>query len=273
MSGVGEKTVGRRRAKSGGLVATGAAGKRNVVMDNALTQAGHGLSLSEKRLVMLAVSKLDSRKGVKLGSELPPARITAREYAEAYGLDPNSGVAYEALKDAAKQLFNRKITFFEQGRQRGNTPPKPIRRDMRWVGECTYHEGAGWVELEWWKGVVPYLIGLKEHFTTYQLQQASALRSIYSWRLLELLSQFKSKEESSEGWAEYDVEEFKAVMETPPSLTDFAQLKRRVIEPAVKELVDKAGFEIQWEPIKAGQWKVKAIRFNFLRSLPRQLAL
>jgi plasmid replication initiation protein len=265
MAGMDEENAGQRRIKSGGLVAASTADKHKVSMDNALTQAGHGLSLSEKRLVMLAVSKLDSRKGLKPGSELAPAKITAREYAEQFGVDART--AYEALQDGAKHLFERKITFFETARQRGGKPSKPVRRDMRWVGECTYHEGEGWVELDWWKGVVPYLVGLKKHFTTYQLQQASALRSVYSWRLLELLSQF-----SKEGWAEYTVEDFKSSMNTPPSLSDFAQLKRRVIEPAVRELIEKDGWEIQWQPIKAGQWKVKAIRFNFIRKQQERLA-
>lgn len=243
----------RRTSRSTTVGALHPSSGRKVTMDNALTQAAHGLSLSEKRLVMLAVSKLNSRKPLKPGSVLPRVRVTAREYAETYGLDPNSGVAYEALKDAADNLFERKITFLDD--------EKPLRYKVRWVSLSVYHDGEGWIELEWASTIVPYLVGLQKHFTTYQLQQASALRSIYSWRLLELLSQFKSQ-----GWAEYTIENFKAVMETPPSLSDFAQLKRRVIEPAVRELTEKDGWEIQWQPIKAGQWKVKALRFNFLRN-------
>lgn len=258
MSGVEEKTAGPRRAKSGSLVAT-AAGKRLVAMDNALTQAGHGLSLSEKRLLMLAVSKLNSVQGLKPGEKVPPVKITAREYAKQFGVDART--AYEALQDAAASLFERKITFFTPAGQRGEKSLKLTRTTIRWVGRCDYQDGEGWVRLVWFDEVVPYLVGLKKHFTTYQLQQASALRSIYSWRLLELLSQFKKK-----GWAEYDVEDFKASMDAPPSLSDFAQLKRRVIEPAVKELVEKDGWTIEWEPIRGGVWKVNAIRFEFSRT-------
>ena len=261
MSGVEKQNEALRRTRrSSATGAMRAGNERKVAMDNALTQAAHGLSLSEKRLVMLAVSKLDSRKPLKPGSALPWIRVTAREYAETYGLNPNSGVAYEALKNAADNLFERKITFLDD--------EKPIRYKVRWVGLSVYHDGEGWIELEWASTIVPYLFGLQKHFTTYQLQQASALRSIYSWRLLELLSQFKSQ-----GWAEYTIEGFKAVMETPPSLSDFAQLKRRVIEPAVRELIEKDGWEIQWQPIKVGQWKVKGIRFNFVRSPQGQIVL
>jgi plasmid replication initiation protein len=234
---------------------------RHVTMNNALVRAGHGLSLSEKRLVMLAVSKLNSAKVMKPGEVLPSVKVTAHEYARTYGLDPSSGVAYEALKDAAKNLFDRRITFFEPAHKRGKKPLQAtIRNEMRWVGRCKYHDGEGWVQFAWWPDLLPCLMGLKRQFTTYKLQQASALRSVYSWKLLELLSRFKSS-----GQAEYSIEDFKASMEAPPSLSDFAQLKRRVIDPAVQELSAKDGWSIEWEPIKAGR-KVNALRFNFTRN-------
>jgi plasmid replication initiation protein len=235
-------------------------GERWVTMSNALTRAGQGLSLSEKRIVMLAVSKLDSMKILRPGDVLASVKITAAEYAETYGLDPSSGVAYEALQDAAKALYNRSITFFEPAHKRGGRALKPIRTDMRWVGRCQYHEGEGWVQLAWWPELVPSLVGLRKQFTTYQLQQASALRSVYSWRLLELLTRFKST-----GKAEYTIEDFKASMDAPASLSDFGQVKRRIIDPAVKELTQKDGWLIQWEPIKAGR-KVKSLRFTFMRN-------
>ena len=108
---------------------------------------------------------------------------------------------------------------------------------------------------------MPLLVGLRKQFTTYQLQQASALRSVYSWRLLELLMRFKSS-----GKAEYTVEDFAASMDaTEKQRADFSKLRTKMIEPAVKELTEKDGWLIQWEPIKAGR-KVKAVRFTFMRN-------
>jgi len=232
------------------------AGSRLVSMSNALTRAGHGLTLAEKRIIGAAVSKLDSRKVLQPG-EVPTTRITAAEYAEAFDVD--KATAYEQLKDAAKQLYNRSITFYEAAHRRKGKPLEPTKVQMRWVGQVHYQKGEGWVELYWWPKLLPHLTGLKRQFTSYQLQQASALRSVYSWRLLELLMRFEST-----GWAEYSIEDFKAAMDAPPSLSDFAQIKRRIIDPAVKELTDKDGWLIQWRPVKAGR-KVKAVRFDFKR--------
>lgn len=66
------------------------------------------------------------------------------------------------------------------------------------------------------------------------------------------------------GSAEYDVNDFSQAMDAPPSLQkDFAQLRRRIIEPAVEELRKKSNLLVNWEPIKAGR-RVKAIRFDFM---------
>lgn len=234
-----------------------AVGDRWVTMHNALTRAGQGLTLAEKRLVSVGVSKLDSRAVLKRG-DVPTTRITAEEYAEVAGC--GMPTAYEALKDAAKHLYGRSITLFEPAHSRKGRPIKPIRTDMRWVGRCKYHEGEGWVEIAWWPELLPFLTNLKKHFTSYQLKQASALRSIYSWRLLELLTRYKDT-----GWAEYTIEDFATSMDvTEKQRKNFNNIRRRIIEPAVKELTQKDGWLIEWEPIKAGR-KVKAVRFTFKR--------
>ena len=231
-------------------------GERWVTMSNALTRAGHGLMLSEKRIVASAVSKLDSRRVLPPG-EVPRTRITATEYAETFKVDLDT--AYDQLQDAAKQLYKRSITFYEPAHKRSGKPLPPTMVQMRWVGSVKYQKGEGWVELAWWPDLLRYLIGIKAQFTTYQLQQASALRSAYSWKLLELLTRFQST-----GKAEYTIEDFKASMDAPPSLSDFGQVKRRIIDPAVKELTEKDGWIIQWQPIKAGR-RVASIRFSFMR--------
>jgi hypothetical protein len=50
---------------------------------------------------------------------------------------------------------------------------------------------------------------------------------------------------------------------TDKQSADFAAIRRKIIEPAVKELVEKQGWEIQWRAIKAGR-KVQSLRFDFL---------
>jgi|CXWL01.1.fsa_nt_gi plasmid replication initiation protein len=233
-----------------------AQGRRWVTQSNALIRACQGLSLAEKRLVACAISKLNSRR--QLGPfEVPVTRVTAAEYAETFDVDANT--AYEQLKDAAKNLYNRTIKFYKPAhRRRGAVLVTEV--NMRWVGAAHYQEGEGWIELHWWQPLLKHLVGLSEQFTTYQLTQASAFRSLYSWRLLELLMRFKDT-----GRAEYTIEDFAASVEAPVTYrSDFAKIRAKIIEPAVKELVEKDGWTIAWRAVKAG-YKVKAVHFTFTR--------
>lgn len=238
-------------------------GERWVTMSNALTRAGHGLTLAEKRIVASAVSKLDSRRILPPG-EVPRTRITALEYAETFGVDIDT--AYDQLQAAAKQLYKRSITFYEPAFKRNGKPLPPTMVQMRWVGSVKYQKGQGWVDLAWWPDLLRHLLGLKAQFTTYQLQQASALRSAYSWKLLELLTRFRSS-----GTAEYSIEDFCASMDaSEKQAADFSKIRTKIIEPAVRELAEKDGWLIQWIPIKAGR-KVAAVRFTFVRNPQQRL--
>jgi plasmid replication initiation protein len=233
------------------------AGDRWISMTNALTRAGHGLTLAEKRLVACGVSKLDSRKVYGPG-EVPTTRISATEYAEIFGVDTDT--AYDQLQAGAKHLYNRSITFYEAAHRRKGRPLDATKVTMRWVGQIHYQKGEGWVELYWWPKLLPHLTGIKNQFTSIQLRQTSALRSAYSWKLLELLTRFESN-----GWAEYTIEDFATSMDaTEKQKADFAKLRTKIIEPAVKELTVKDGWLIQWHPIKTGR-KVSALRFDFKR--------
>lgn len=228
--------------------------KLSVTISNALTTAAQSLSLAEKRVMMFAVAKLDSFKADG-GTRDGWVKIAAHDYAELYRLDPNT--SYTQLKAAGDGIFNRYVRFFEPGGKGGLKEVK-----VRWVSRAEYHHGEGWIALRFTQDVAPYITNLQKQFTTYKLAQASALRSLYSWRLLELLSQFKN------GWRQISVDEFHHAMGTPDGYkANFKILRQRVIEPAVKELIEKDGWEIVWVPIKTGR-KVTELRFTYTRKTP-----
>lgn len=237
-------------------------GENWIAMSNALTRAGHGLTLAEKRLIFCAISRLDSRSKLVPGMVLS-SRVTAADYAEVAGCEFSA--AYEALQTAAKNLYERSITFFVQAKNRRGKPIESSIKRMRWVGSATYMKNEGWVDLAWWPEVLPHLTGLRDEFTAYQLRQTHALRSVYSWKLLELLTKFEPT-----GWAQYTIEDFATAMEaTPKQREDFAKIRTKIIEPAIRELQEKDGWLIQYKPLKAGR-RVAALRFDFMRNEPPQ---
>lgn len=223
-----------------------------VNMSNALTRSAHSLSLAEKRIVAACIAKTDQIPNMahvrQRGAWL--VRLSAADYAETFGVDLNT--AYEQLHDASEHLFNRYIRTTRKTR-------KGIEEyKFRWVGGVRYHKGEGWVELDWWHEVVPHLFGLRTEFTSYKLKQASALRSKHSWRLFELLQSWHEK-----GRYQPTIEEFCLAMDVPESyLKNFKEVRRRVIEPAVKELIQKNNMLITWTTQNAGR-KVIGLDFKF----------
>ena len=227
------------------------AGKLQVTLSNALANAAQGLTLSEKRVMMYAVAKLNTF-AADGGTPDGTVKLVAHDYAKQFGVDLDT--AYSQLQSAGKGIFKRYIRFFEKTRKGTDEVT------VRWISSARYSKGEGSVTLRFTLEVAPHLLLLNKQFTTYKLAQASALRSLYSWRLLELLSQY-----AGTGWRQVDLLEFHHAMESPASYqSNFKDCRCWVIEPAVKELQEKDGWKIEWEAIKTGR-KVTALRFKFER--------
>jgi plasmid replication initiation protein len=228
----------------------------HVNMKNELIRAAHGLTLMEKRLLMLAVAKLDS------GKPATPQNMTVKihvsEFVAQYGVTAKS--TYGDVRQATEHLMDRYIRFFSQDGK------KETR--MQWVGQATYEEDAGTVELGFWHALSPLLFELEKHFTSYKLSRVGGLRSVYSWRLFELLMQFKKT-----GYLRIETDSFRDAMETPKTYQkDFSLLRIKCIEPAVKEIREKDGLNVTWKPIKTGR-KVTALEFRFPQEQQTALSL
>jgi plasmid replication initiation protein len=230
----------------------------HVNMSNQLIRTAQGLSLAEKRVVSICMAKLDS---VRLDNGRYKFSITAQEYGETFGVTDQAG--YMQLKDVGKRLMHRVAQHVEEGR-RG----KVIRRWV-WVAATEYHEGEGYITLTFNHEMTPHLFMLRKEFTSYKLKHAVALRSIYSWRLFELLMQFKGT-----GILRISVEDFCHAMEAPETArNNYAELVRRIIGPAVKELIEKDDMLIEWQGTKTGGRKVTGLEFRFEKNPQRSLEL
>lgn len=221
----------------------------NVTMGNELIKAAHNLSLMEKRVLMLAVSKLDSRQASEQQNTV--IRLTVLDFVKEFDIDQAS--AYREVKKAVRGVRKRYVRFWEHARN-GNM----YDVDVSWTTKAKYADSEGWIELSLNGDLNPLLFELKSHFTSYKLSRAGALRSLYSWRLFELLMQFKRT-----GFLKIELEEFHHAMESSSSYRkDFGATRRKIIEPAIKEIRKKDGLKVTWKTIKTGR-KVTALEFKF----------
>lgn len=214
-----------------------------VSMSNSLIRAAHGLNLVEKRLVTYAMAKAESLKGNQVS-----LRISAKEYAKEFSVDIDS--SYRELKKATDRLFSRYFSLVI------DTPTGEEIHKVHWVSSAKYHKGDGWVEINFSQEATPYILLLNGKYTTYKLKMASALRSYYSWRLLELIMQWKTTKQLY-----ITLEDFRHALGIPKSYL-YKDIRVNCIEKAIKELREKDRLVIEWEPIKKGR-AVKALKFTW----------
>lgn len=223
-----------------------------VTMDNAVVRSAQALSLIQKRLVMSALSKLNPKS-----KTLPntPIKICAKEYSETFGVSLNH--SYDDLKRACDEILSTCITRYEPTKREGVY----ITAKYNWLSVAKYHEKEGWVSIEFNEKIKPYITGLYKQFTKYKLARAGSLRSLYAWRFLEYFEMF-----SRTGEWRITIDEFHHCLEIPPSFkSQFGMIRTRIIEPAMKELQEKDGWLIEWQPIKTGR-KVTSLYFKFVRN-------
>lgn len=223
-----------------------------VTKSNTLITASYRLTLNEQRLILSAISKLDPRRPMP-----KKVSVSAVDYSDIYGVQLRH--AYEQMKVAADELYERDIkTFDGSGMER-----------KRWVDRAKYLDGEGRVELSFTIHVMPYLTMLYSKVTSYDLRRVACLDSSHSFRLFEMLMQFRKT-----GWAYIEVEALRVALGLSDAYQRFNNLRQRVIDPAVEELKTKSNLDVSYELRREGR-KVIAIKFTFcdLAQLPLNLEL
>ncbi len=219
---------------------------KNVILSNALIRSAQGLNLVEKRILMAAIGKM--------GGIMQPIVITAQEYADTFDVPVRQG--YWQLREAEESLMSKRITYY--GEYDGHLGTHKIH----WLSRSFYTKNEGFIVIQFNHDLMPELCDLQQHFTQYQLKQATSLRSVHSWRLMELFEQMKNAKDK-DGWLTISIEEFHHAMDASDSYkANFNLLKTRCIAPAVKELQEKDNWLIDWVAVKTGR-KVSHLKFTF----------
>lgn len=211
-----------------------------IVKGNALIGASYNLEVVEQRLILLAT--VEARRSGKGINALDPLTIHASSYMEQFGVSRQT--AYQALKDACKDLFARQFCYQEHS-AKGNVTQKT----SRWVSEIGYTEEEATVQLIFAPVVVPFITRLEEQFTSYELTQVASLASKYSIRLYELLMQWKNV-----GKMKISLEDLRAKLGLEQDdYTVMGDFKRSVLDLSVKQINEHTDIKVDYEQHKKGR--------------------
>jgi plasmid replication initiation protein len=223
--------------------------KKLIVKDNALINASYNLDLVEQRLILLAIVEArESGKGINAND---PLTVHADSYINHFDVHRNT--AYQALKDACKDLFARQFSYQEQR-------PKGVANiTSRWVSQIAYVDNSATVELIFAPAIIPLITRLEQQFTSYELKQVSGLSSAYAIRLYEVLIAWRSTGKTPV----IELSDFRqklGVLETEyKRMYDF---KKYVLDLAIKQINEHTDITVKVEQHKKGR-VISGFSFKF----------
>ena len=190
-----------------------------VTKGNALVEASYRLSISEQRVLAFAIARIhpdDDDFGI--------CRFKATDLQKL--IESANKDEHQRLKALVKDLAERTLQI---PRESGGWLV------ASWLASGEYFPGRGEIELEFSQKLKPYLLLLRERFTSYGIENIVKLRSRYSIRLYELLKQYESI-----GRRSFELAELRHILGL--SDNEFGQwidFKRFVLERAQRELPKK----------------------------------
>jgi plasmid replication initiation protein len=141
-----------------------------------------------------------------------------------------------------------------------------------WFAWYEYKEGR--IHCSFHPKLKPYMLQLKEQFTKYRLENILRFKSAYSIRVYELAKSWEGK-----GGFEISVQGFREIMglECPdkkdkdckPKYRLYGDLKRKVLERAIKEINSLSDITITYKEKKLGR-KVTDLVFTIKKNLPKE---
>ena len=225
-----------------------------VTQANNLIEARHNkpLTAREQKIVLTMVGGIEPQD-----EDFKDYLISLKSFSEMLGLAGST--KYTEIKEIMKSLMEKTVEIPSENGGWVLT---------HWVSSAEYVNGEGIIKLSFSPKLKPYLLQLKNQFTSYRLSNVLSLNSTYSIRLYELMKKWQHL-----GKWENSVEELKLKFGvTKESYQRYNHFKTRVILRAVEEVNEKTDLFIDFKEIKKGRG-VDRIEFTIRHAPEKEIKL
>lgn len=213
-----------------------------IVKSNTLIEACYKLSLQESRLILNLAAQIHPDD-----SDFKKYTMSIKEIAKVTGVSTNS--LYDNIKNVTESLLKKVIYL-----------PKNDNgfKQLAWLCEADYEPGLGKVTLCFSPNLKPFLLNLRERFTSYSLSIAIKFKSLFSFRIYELLKQYENI-----GKREIKVSDLRKMLGLDDNIYPlYGNFKQKILKVTQKELKEKSDISFDFDEVKEGQGRtVKAIIF------------
>lgn len=203
----------------------------------------YSLSAQQQKIVLYLISKIKPED-----SEFDLYNFDIGEFCKICGIT-DAGKNYKLIREQIKKITDQSIWV---------TLPDGTTTVLRWIEKPFINEKTNEIKIRLDKEMKPYLLQLKDNFTSYSYAHTLSFKSGYSIRLYEYL---KAKHYySGEPYTfSVSIDDLKARLDAEGYV--FAQFHQKVLAPAVKEL-NKMGDEKVSYCLKKEGRNVVAVEFT-----------
>ena len=238
----------------------------SIRQSNSLTTAAYSLSMSEKRLVYLAISQMNSELTLK-GEDLQgylralphgqyPVEIDHVKFRKTFGLSASN--LSRDIHAAASKLNTKSVKFHDPDEDDKVTGEQGVR-EVSWTSEIHRKPRSGATTLYLTTKLVAIIAKTDAQFTKYLIGEAGKLNSPYAARLYEAIHQWARTRtnltlELTWMFQRWDI---------PQGYRRLSDFRRRILIPMVTEINTQTSIQnLTYEEIKVGR-SVKKICFSW----------
>ena len=211
-----------------------------VVKSNRLINAKlNGLTLSQIKLIEVLIAQLD-----KSQDNFHRQRVYLRDFAESVGTKNKN--EYQRARFITKSMMKHVIEIYDD---------KEGLTQVNLFFKIHYPKDKPYVEAIFHPDLLPYLLQLKEQFTSYDIRNTLPLSSLYAIRIYQFLKQYLPI-----GERRFSVDELKEILGVEQKYKQYYDFKKNVLLIAQKELNEHCDLTFLFKEIKKGR-KVEFVKF------------
>lgn len=205
-----------------------------VIKSNELIQKTRfQLSSQQQKALLYIISKIKPEQ-----DDFEYQTFNILDFCDVCGIDPYQGKNHKNLKATLQVLSDKSMWITE-------TDGTEIL--MRWLISVQIKPRSGKVQIMIDPHLKPYLLQLRSRFTQFELKYTLAMHSKYSVRLYEILKSYAALNEP----IRFTVDRFRNMVGAEYEL--WYDLKRKVIDIALKEINTVSDLKVAYEGIKRGR--------------------
>lgn len=202
-----------------------------VVKSNQVVEASYRLSVLEQRVLISAIAKIPKQIAVT------DDEIYTVSTNDLQSIGVHEKTAYKELKLAVERLYERSINFIDGSGSK-----------IRWVQRIDFNDSKSEIAIRFSKDILPYISNVKANFTQYLLSDVATMKSAYSFRLYELVAQYKNIGKRLIG-----IDDLRLMLDVGKRYKTTGNLIAWVIQPSIDEINEVTNLTVTVEPKKTGR--------------------